>query len=61
MQSQYKIYKYFETQRMFARTPQKTEDRELIFLNYMDFQIIKIDGFDKVILRKPGFVMAFEL
>lgn len=39
----------------------KATDRDRsVFLNDMDLQIIKIDGFDEIVLPKAGFVMPLE-
>ena len=31
-----------------------------VFFNYMDFQIVKINGFYKIILAKADFIVPFE-
>ena len=33
----------------------------LVFFYDMNFQIIKINGLDKIILRESGFIMALEI
>lgn len=33
----------------------------LIFFDYLDFQIVEIDVFDEIVLRKPHFAAALEI
>lgn len=50
-----KIEKYKRREKPGSKLP------NLIFFNHMNFQIVKIYGFYKIILGEPGFIMSFKI